>query len=242
MKCKRKEIGSTRLRVNLVILSVLFLTGFFFMKLSHDITPKIVNIASLHVSKMMDLAFNDFVVQKYIDELDTQDILKIEKNKYDEILAVTYDMEKVYSLMKKMTTYFKEQINALEKGEYKSEYFDSSLSKKGNGFLIALPVGLASDSIYLTNLGPRIPVKVKFIGNMLTDVKTKVTNYGINNALLEVYINISLTTSLTSISANDVKTTDYDFLIAATVVEGVVPNLYGGTFQSQSSTIVEAIS
>ena len=44
--------------------------------------------------------------------------------------------------------------------------------------------------MFTNNLGPKIPIKMELDGNVLTSLKTKVKNYGVNSALIEVYVNI----------------------------------------------------
>jgi len=38
----------------------------------------------------------------------------------------------------------------------------------------------------LSNLGPKIPVKFDLVGEVIINIETKITNYGINNAMMEI--------------------------------------------------------
>ena len=86
-----------------------------------------------------------------------------------------------------------------------------------------------------SNLGPKIPVKIKFIGSILTGVKTKVTDYGINNSLIEVYTTISIQTLVITPVSKDRKTRNYEILVSSKIIEGKVPEIYGGVMEKSSN-------
>ena len=45
-----------------------------------------------------------------------------------------------------------------------------------------MPMFINSKDMFLSNLGPSIYVPINFVGSVLTNIKTKITDYGINNA------------------------------------------------------------
>ena len=47
------------------------------------------------------------------------------------------------------------------------------------GMILAYPIGIGGDNVYLNNLGYKVPIKVELSNSMITSVKTKVSNYGI---------------------------------------------------------------
>ena len=98
-----------------------------------------------------------------------------------------------------------------------------------------MPLGVVSNSVFFANLGPKIPVYLHFIDSVLTQVKTKVTDYGINNALLEVYLNVTISYEIISPVTETKKTLDYQLLMDSKVIQGRVPNLYPGLFESQTT-------
>ena len=48
----------------------------------------------------------------------------------------------------------------------------------------------------LYNIGPKIPVKLSLIGDVSTGFSTEVVEYGINNALLKLMIDIKVDTKI----------------------------------------------
>ena len=95
--------------------------------------------------------------------------------------------------------------------------------------------------MFLSNLGPSIYVPINFVGSVLTNIKTKITDYGINNALVEIYVTVVLDTNLISPVVEKSNKINYDVLVASTVVNGRVPEVYGGLIQSKSNSLTKQI-
>ena len=88
--------------------------------------------------------------------------------------------------------------------------------------------------MFLNNLGPKIPVKVSVVGNVLTNIKTKMTNYGINNVLAEVYVTLDITEQVIVPMTYDKLKTNYEILISTFFINGKVPSFYGSTYETSS--------
>ena len=80
------------------------------------------------------------------------------------------------------------------------------------------------------------------MGNFYTNLETKVTNYGFNNALVEVYVYVKFATEI--ITPLNSKTIDFEYktIIDAKMIEGEVPNFYDGIIEKNSNIISTSIS
>ena len=85
---------------------------------------------------------------------------------------------------------------------------------------------------FLSNLGPKIPVKINLVGNIISGVETKVTNYGINNAMIEVYVHLQVNIQVILPFLSDTVQVDTLVPIAMKLIQGSVPNYYGGNLSS----------
>ena len=94
--------------------------------------------------------------------------------------------------------------------------------------VLRYPIGLASSNILLNNLGYRIPLKLILNSNVLTGIKTKVTNYGLNNALIEVYLRVSFVSNVIYFNMDEALKSDYEILLASRMVMGRVPDMFNG--------------
>ena len=76
----------------------------------------------------------------------------------------------------------------MKKGLSKCVYASQDRSVPSSSEAVIFPI-----NAFLSNLGPKILVKINLIGNVVSSVETKVRNYGINSALIEIYANIEVT-------------------------------------------------
>ena len=168
-----------------------------------------------------------------------KDIIVINKNKDGEILYVTYDMDQAYFALEVVTQELESAISELEHGENNIN-LKNIISGK-NGIALKMPMFTNSKDMFLSNLGPSIYVPINFVGSVLTNIKTKITDYGINNALVEIYVTVVLDTNLISPVVEKSSKINYDVLVASTVVNGRVPEVYGGLIQSKSNSLTKQI-
>jgi len=131
----------------------------------------------------------------------------------------------------------KDALINLENGKIDVSIYDKYLENGKDGLLLNVPIFLGSNNIFLNNLGPKIPIIINFNGSLLTNIKTKVTNYGLNNALLEIYITVEIEKLIITPVVKDKEKFYYDILIGAVVVNGTVPNFYGGTYENSSNIL-----
>ena len=100
-----------------------------------------------------------------------------------------------------------------------------------------MKVGLINNNILLENLGFRIPCKVNFVNDIEINFKTKVTDYGLNNVLVELYLVVNVENDLLSPQGHETFKEDYEIVIASKVIMGRIPDYYGGMFEKSSSIV-----
>ncbi len=235
MKLRRKIKIKPINYVVLIILLIFSLTFFMIVKFNQKISPKMIKIMESKINKLSNDIIMDSFNSKLLNTHDINSILKITKNKDEEIIAVDFDLDKAYQVSLNLTKNIKKSLKDLPDTKLSDEYLLKS--QGNNGYIILLPVGVATNNNYFANLGPKIPVKVTFIGNLVTGLKTKVKAYGINSALIEVYINISLNEEILIPYVSKKINNNTQILLSSQIVEGVVPSIYNGLLENNSSLI-----
>ena len=83
----------------------------------------------------------------------------------------------------------------------------------------------------------KIPVRYSMVGDIISNIETKVSSYGINNALIEVdiYVEVSMIINLPFVT--DRVTISNRIPLAIKVIQGVVPSYYLGGFTTNSSIV-----
>ncbi len=237
LRNRKKKHVTMSYKIGMTLFLIFFFCFFFLKEINDLMTPKLVEIAARNIEKLSYNIFNDYSVLTNMSEEDLKDLLVINKNKNDEIINISYNTKKAYQVTQKIVKYMKENYQSIESGDKLIDYYDEELSDLEDGLILRLPIGLASNHIFFANLGPKIPVKVKFVGTLLTNLKTKVHNYGINNVLVELYVDVSMTHEIMTPVTFQNKEIKYEILIGAEVIEGEVPSYYGGLYESKSNIL-----
>lgn len=241
MKRKKHWHISVKNQVILIILLIFLITGLFFVIFNSKVTPRLTHVGELEFQKVVDRIASDYgIMQEF--QTPIENLLKITKNNKGEILTVDYQMSQIYAMSHLITDYLNKSVESIEEGNLPIDFLNDELKKGNNGILLMMPLGVVSDYLFLSNLGPRIPVLVRFIDSVYTNVKTKLTNYGINNALIEVYLEVSISYELITPVLKEAKTLDYSILLNAKIIQGTVPNWYGTEMITKSNGVKESIS
>lgn len=234
MKLKRK-INIKLYNFLLVIIVTIILLSFLFIHYYNKrISNKIISIAQIKINEYSNDIIMDSFNKQILDEHEINNIIKISKNKSDEIIAVDFDLKKAYLVSMNVSKNIRDSLNNLEKQNLKEEFLDYY---QKDGFVLLLPIGLASKNIYFSNLGPRIPVRIKFVGNLTTGLQTKIKEYGVNNSLIEVYLKVSLNEEIIVPYSSKKINNSCEILLSSQVIEGIVPSIYNGLLEKNSSLI-----
>ena len=221
--------------VFLIVIEVFILFHYF----NRSIDPKLNEVVNMNIDKMLNHIITEYSLKEDYETI--KDILILNKNQDGEIINIDFDLPSLYNFSNHITDQLKEDLFDLEVGQTNIDYYDEYLSNGKDYFVLMVPYGMASNHIYFSNLGPKLPVKVKFIGSILTGVKTKVTAYGVNNSLIEVFTTINISTLVVTPVSSSKNNRDFEILVASKIVEGTVPAVYGGYIEKSSNLIQSGI-
>ena len=231
------------IKINYIIWIVLFLiainTIFLINSFNKKINPKLHTIVDMNIDKMINNIITEYSLKEDYDTI--SNILVINKNDDEEIIDIDFDLASLYDFSSHITDKLKNDLYNLEIGKTNMNYYDEYFSNKKDYFVLMVPYGTVSNSLLFTNLGPKIPVKVKFMGSILTCVKTKITDYGINNALIEVYTTIDISTLVITPVSSKRNNRNFEILVASKIIEGKIPDYYGGTLEKNSNVLQSTI-
>lgn len=209
---KLKERLKRKYYILITFLISLFLFIIIFSLYSKKLNPKL--------NDYIDFLVKDEIYKKviksnnFITNEEVNDILYIDKNKSNEIVYLDYDMDKTYKLLNKY-------IDSLKK--------DNSKSK-----ILTVPFFIASDNIIISSLGPKVKFKYEIIDNVKGKIKTKVTDFGVNNALVEMYFELEIGYLVVIPMNKKESVLKTEILISSKVINGKVPTFYGKNIFKES--------
>ena len=98
-----------------------------------------------------------------------------------------------------------------------------NLNKNEIYYLVYAPL---SKYHIVSNLGPSIPYSVKTTGNIKTNYKTKVKEYGINNSLIEVILLIEINFEVILPFINEIYKLEKEIVLDSKIIHGETPQYY----------------
>ena len=209
---KLKERLKRKYYILITFLISLFLFIIIFSLYSKKLNPKL--------NDYIDFLVKDEIYKKviksnnFITNEEVNDILYIDKNNSNEIVYLDYDIDKTYKLLNKY-------IDSLKK--------DNSKSK-----ILTVPFFIASDNIIISSLGPKVKFKYEIIDNVKGKIKTKVTDFGVNNALVEMYFELEIGYLVVIPMNKKESVLKTEILISSKVINGKVPTFYGKNIFKES--------
>lgn len=210
---KLKERLKRKYYILITFLISLFLFIIIFSLYSKKLNPKL--------NDYIDFLVKDEIYKKviksnnFITNEEVNDILYIDKNKSNEIVYLDYDIDKTYKLLNKY-------IDSLKKDNFKSK-------------ILTVPFFIASDNIIISSLGPKIKFKYEIIDNVKGKIKTKVTDFGVNNALVEMYFELEIGYLVVIPMNKKESVLKTEILISSKIINGKVPTFYGKNIFKESS-------
>lgn len=239
---KSKKRNNTTLIILIISIVIIVTILLYINYFSKKAVPILMNYAEAEVKKLTVLVINK-AVTKQIYNTDTENIFNINYNDQGEVTSVDFDTKKTSKILSTMTSLVELNLRAVEEGKIDMlelpdnslEAYDLNLLEKG--IIMEIPVGIVTNSNLLYNLGPKIPVKLSLVGDVVTGFSTSVEEYGINNALVKLNIDIKVDTKIIlPITSNEI-TIDCSIPIAAKLIQGKIPEYYMNGFTTKSNII-----
>lgn len=235
---KRHTIVLSKFQTIGLLFCVIFVLGFvFFFRFNKKITPQLLTVAEASINKLNETILTNYRVKDVYKTVDLNDVISIVKNSKEEIITVDFRLENVYKALSVITQYLQKSLEDEGVRNTILHYYNEDLSSSLDSIVLSLPMGLASSGIYMANLGPRIPVKVSYMGYVASSIRTKIEDYGINNALVSIYIDCFITNEFIAPTQRKEIHHEYNILIASKIIQGIVPEYYGGALEAKSNIL-----
>jgi len=153
---------------------------------------------------------------------------------------IDFDTAKVNHALNIATTVVQNNIKILESGDVPSVVDDElehdEINSLAKGIVVEIPIGSSLGVTYLANLGPMLPIRFQYIGDVNSNIETKVTAYGLNNALMEISIRLEMTAQIFLPFQTEVKTIECTIPLVIKMLNGSVPNYYSGKITTNSNS------
>jgi sporulation protein YunB len=236
-KKKNKILVIISIFIFISILSFSFISYF-----SKKALPLIMTYASAETKKLIILVINK-AVTKQINNVDISDIFEVTYNNDGEVILIDFNSKRTSFALSTITSLVELNLRAIEEGKIDMlelpdnslDAFDKDLLDKG--VILEVPIGVISNSTMLANLGPKIPVKLSIVGDVSSGFSTEVEEYGINNALIKLYIDVEVNARVIMPFISEDISIKSSIPIAMKVIQGKIPEYYLNGFTTKSNIV-----
>lgn len=218
----------------LYLLAIALICSFLFIYyFNQKLGPGLITCAEDEVKHLTTLVMNN-CIRKYINQTEHLDLIKIEKNDNEEIERIQYDTKILNQTRTKITTMLENDLDYMVKGNLEAidlnpnKLSDEYYEKTKEGILFTVSMGSSTGNSLLANIGPKIPLNLQTVGEVMTNINTKITEYGMNNALIEVNIELEATTVIHMPFLSKKVTVKNTIPLTMEIIKGNIPSYYLG--------------
>jgi sporulation protein YunB len=231
----RRKIIFKKTKWNLFVLTLFLLGMALFLSfkiINTKVTPVLLTYAESKATKIATLLITQAVNDKVLNMMDVEDIVITSKDDGGFVREVDVNPISVNKLLNQITNYVQEYLEKVEAGNIDSLgvsdtiFSNYDLHKLKQGIIYEIPSGVVFKNSLLSNLGPKIPVRINLVGDVTSDIQTKVSNYGINNVFLEVIVYVEVSMQVLLPFASKTVQANTSIPIVMKIIEGSVPNFY----------------
>ena len=225
MRLKSKLLFSFSFRDKIIF--VILLVCLFSKLMFNYINKNIVNPVEVYAENEIKNTCT-FIINNALLDINEDDIMKLFdtiNNSDNEIVSVNFNSYLINKSLVKLNKSIYSDLKKVEEGA-----FDFGSGIVSDGFVYKIPLGLITNNYVLSNVGPKIPLKAKVASSVISNIKTEVSSYGINNSLLKVYIDVTVNMRfIIPLITKEVKVNNSVPLVVK-IINGKIPNVYGGSY------------
>lgn len=214
-----------KIKILFIILILIILLSFTILKLiTKNISPIMMEYSKSKVKRLSSLVINKGITDDVLNKINTQELFIVDKSNNEEIITITLDPLMVNRIESSATDKVESILSLIEKND------QELLAKYNiNSEYFVIPSGIVFNNGLMANVGPLIPIKMKLIGNVKSEVITSLKEYGINNSLITVSVNITVELKVILPLTIDSVSITNSVPVAIKLIQGKVPNYYGSS-------------
>jgi sporulation protein YunB len=214
------------------------------------IKPTLIRVAESRINQIATAAINDAISKQVADGIDTAELTVVSTDNEGMITTIDWNTTAFQRVLSEATIRVQNNLKRVENGELDQlgvadDVDIETTGPRPRGIVYEIPLGQATQNSLLANLGPRIPVQFTPIGSVDTDLYAKLTEYGINNVYVEIFVHIEVKVKIVIPFATKETKVTTDIPVGMRIVSGRVPQFYnngsnGGGSPSLPGVIIDS--
>ena len=222
---KKKLFKFLLINIIIIIIAIIII-----VILNKKVLPIYLNYAEAEMKRLVTTIINKSITKEVTEELAVDELFIIRKEENSNVTMVDFDPVIVNRVVSLIADVVYDNLKLVSKKDQKT------LEKYNvDATVFYIPSGIIFNSAMLNNLGPKIPVNLEIISSVNLNLKTEITEYGINNSLVEVYIRVDVSVKMIlPMAANNMQVTVM-VPLAVKLIQGEVPKYYQGSNNSSGT-------
>lgn len=213
------------------ILTIVMITSVLLNTVGKKVSNQMVDISKIIIKDVIINTVNSNIRSDTLKKYNINDLIKI-NYRDKKVSDVDYNLENTYDVLIDIKSSVMRMIPLYDFSSY-----SYNVRLYSNFMILEMPFYNYSSNLLLANLGPKISAKINYIRYVNGSVKTKIKTYGINSLQVELYLNIEVSSEIVVPFIKEENITSMDILVASKIVQGEIPSIYNGLYESESKIV-----
>ena len=142
--------------------------------------------------------------------------------------SYSYDTKVINEYVDLVTEKIDYELSNVEAGKIDSLFFRKNNKYKNikNGLIFEVMFSSIKGSTLFSSIGPGIPVRLSFIGEVTSSIDIKTKEYGINNVLVKVILNINIKERTSMPFTSNEQIIKISEPLTVDIIKGDIPEYY----------------
>ena len=213
------------------ILTIVMITSVLLDTVGKKVSNQMVDISKIIIKDVIINTVNSNIRSDTLKKYNINDLIEI-NYRDKKVSDVDYNLENTYDVLIDIKSSVMRMIPLYDFSSY-----SYNVRLYSNFMILEMPFYNYSSNLLLANLGPKISAKINYIRYVNGSVKTKIKTYGINSLQVELYLNIEICSDIVVPFINKENITSMDILISSKIIQGEIPSIYNGLYESESKIV-----
>ena len=177
---------------------------------------------------------NNIVNKAIRDKITSQDYSFVRNNHtIDSNNTFSYDTVMIMKVKNEITEYVQDILVHLDDGKIDDYFIPERLKNRRfknvkHGIICDVTLGSVRGSTLFANIGPTIPIKLSFLGQIQSDIDLDIKEYGINNVLIKINIIFRIKEQISMPFSSEKIEVIVKEPISIDLLQGDIPNYFNG--------------
>ena len=216
----------------LILPAFLVTIALFLYYVNSRLTPIYLEYAEVETERIAAYVITQAIKSRSTDIYDVNEIIENVPNDSPGMVTNTLNAEIINRTRAELHSLVEAHLDMAAKGNLEMlplseniEYDPEAMEANG-GIVFFVPMGQAANLPMIGNFGPKIPIRFHVIGEAQTTVETGITEFGINNAMVEVNILVTVNVQIIVPLATRRSVVEQRIPVAIGLIQSPIPQIY----------------